>query len=292
MPVTNAQLQTQTAQLQAQMESFQKSISDSITEFQKTSEANQNKIVENIEGINKRLLDVETKVEEIEEAHDALIATVEENKVSSSNEIKVLVERIAVLENKVATLEQLPGRVKKLSEVCEERTNRQLRETLVFRNVPETVENESYGQTKELLAQLISENCDLEFDDVIREIKRAHRESNRRNGEEHYRKGKRHIFAAFHSWDLCQKIIETFRLKCIRNPEFIIAADQKYGPLTTRRRSLALKTRKELKQNGVIAGGYIDFPAKLMVNYDGQVDNDRKKVYRLHTNFSSYDFDE
>jgi hypothetical protein len=36
-----------------------------------------------------------------------------------------------------------------------------------------------------------------------------------------------------------------------------------------------------------ILGGYIDFPAKLMV-YEGNLDGNGKKKYRLHINFSSH----
>ena len=181
--------------------------------------------------------------------------------------------------------------MKNLTELCEERTNRQLRETLVYRNVPEVKDDESYADTKDLLAKLISDNCEnISYEEAYGEIKRPHRETKRRNNENHYRAGKRLIFAAFHSWDLCLQIIETFRSKCIRNRDFVIAAEQKYGPLTSRRRSLALQKRKELKDNGVISSGYINFPAKLMVNITGQVDNlGFKKIYRLHTDYSKHE---
>lgn len=50
---------------------------------------------------------------------------------------------------------------------------------------------------------------------------------------------------------------------------------------------MALDLRKELKDNGQIISGYIDFPAKLMVN-NGEVDshNPNRKIYKLHKNFS------
>ena len=203
-----------------------------------------------------------------------------------ADEIQLLRGRITELEETITTLQQIPAKVDDLAELCEDRTNRQLRETLVFRNVPEEKDDETYADTKDVVAQLIADHCGIDFDEVRGEIKRAHRETNRRNGEEHYRRGKRLIFAAFHSWDLCRTVIETFKQKCIRNVDFNIAADQKYGPLTSRRRSMALKKRKEMKESGEITGGYLEFPAKLFVT-NGQVING-KKVYRLHTNFSRY----
>ena len=278
--VSNAQLQLQLT-----------TIAESIADFKTTSEANKVELIDKIDSLANRIAVVETKIEQNAEANADLSRKVDENKASATNEIQILVTRIAALEAKVATLEVLPEKVKKLTEVCEERTNRQLRETLVFRNVPENGPEETYAQTKDLLANLISEHCNLSYDDVYQEIKRAHRESKRRDGENHYRQGKRLIFVALHSWDLCRTIIETFRLKCVRNADFNIAAEQKYGPLTTRRRSLALKKRKELKENGEITGGYVDFPARLMVNINGQVNTEGKKLYRLHTNFSNYELE-
>ena len=95
------------------------------------------------------------------------------------------------------------------------------------------------------------------------------------------------MYAAFHSWELCQTIIESFRERCIADHDST-SADQKYGPKTNRRRKLEFDLRKRLKQDGTITSGFVDFLAKLMVNYPGEMIG-RKKVYRLHTNFSNQD---
>lgn len=261
-------------------------LSQQLEAFQKFVEQQFREQFEKFEGFNTRLTTVETKITEISTAHDALDKIVDDNKVTVADEIQLLRGRITELEETITTMQQIPAKVDDLAELCEDRTNRQLRETLVFRNVPEEKDDETYADTKDVVAQLIADHCGIDFDEVRGEIKRAHRETNRRNGEEHYRRGKRLIFAAFHSWDLCQTVIETFKQKCIRNVDFNIAADQKYGPLTSRRRSMALKKRKEMKESGEITGGYLEFPAKLFVT-NGQVNNG-KKVYRLHTNFSRY----
>ena len=82
-------------------------------------------------------------------------------------------------------------------------------------------------------------------------------------------------------------MIEVFKEKCIKDPTFSISADQKYGRRTSKRRQLALKLRKDLKAAGTITSGFVNFPAKLMVNYPGEMRGPRK-VYRLHTNFSKH----
>ena len=77
-------------------------------------------------------------------------------------------------------------------------------------------------------------HCDnISYDYAYENIKHVHRES-----PKDYRKGKRHIFAAFHWWDLCQEIQEKLKWKCIQEPEFKICADRKYGPRTMKGRNL------------------------------------------------------
>ena len=161
---------------------------------------------------------------------------------------------------------------------------------MVFKNVKEELPNESYAQTKEVLAKLVSDTCDIPYDDVFSEIKRAHRESIRMK-KDPKRKNGRHIYAAFHSWDLCQQIIDSFKKENIKNATFTLYAEQKYGPLTTQRRNLALQKRKALKLEKAIISGYVAFPAKLMV-HTGRTNSDGKKVYSLHTDFSNHEIEE
>ena len=54
-----------------------------------------------------------------------------------------------------------------------------------------------------------------------------------------------------------------------------------YGKITTARRNLALKLRKELKEKGQIVSGYIVFPAKLLVKK-----NTNDKQWHVQKDFS------
>ena len=253
-------------------------ISNGITDLKQLVESNKNELCGKIDAVAKRIDNIEK--------------TVETNKERTDSAITALNQRIVKLEDKVLELELLPAKVKKLEENIEERTNRQLRETLIIKNVTEIKNDESYADTKKILADIISRNCGIPVEDVLPEIKRAHRESPKRYSDNRVdRTGKRHIYAAFHSWDLTQKIINDFRMKNIRDSSFQIYAEQKYGPLTTRRRNLALLKRKELKGNGTITAGYVAFPAKLMINTGNAVDAEGKKIYKLHTNFSNHDLE-
>ena len=171
----------------------------------------------------------------------------------------------------------------KLKEELENRTNRQLRRTLIFKNIPESKDDESYQEVKTLLAETISSCTDIPKQEALDGIERAHREAKREGGS---RQGRRRIFAAFLNWELPQKILNGFKKRCIDDRAFDIYVDQMYGPLTSLRRNLAFQERKSLKDKGTIVSGYVDFPARLMVNFPGEVDRYGKKVYKLHTNFS------
>ena len=74
--------------------------------------------------------------------------------------------------------------------------------------------------------------------------------------------------------------------ECIEDVNFNIAADQKYGPLTSKRRQMAFQLRRQLLDAGHISSGFVDFPAKLMVNVPGERRPDGKKLYKQHKNFS------
>ena len=148
--VTNAQLSQQLTELTT-------FVGTSIKDLKDQSDLNKTELLEKISGINDRLLAVETQVDKSEEKYSALTRQVDENKQHATDEKDRLAARILVLENKLAVLDNLPVRVDKLNEVCEERTNRQLRETLVFRNVPESKDDETYAETKQYLAEMISE---------------------------------------------------------------------------------------------------------------------------------------
>ena len=284
------------AQLKDQLDAFITRIDQSMKENHEEISRKIDVLHVRLDGFDRRVKKLEDDFQQSDTRLGNLGAQVETIDEQLKQKLVTLTEKVASLEKQLEALKDMPTDVKQLAENIEDRTNRQLRETLVFKNIPEEGE-EDYKDTKELLATTISEHCDgVSYDFALSQIKRAHRESgHRRNGQdEHPREGKRLIYAAFHSWDLCQQIIETFREKCIQDRDFVIAADQKYGPKTSKRRQLAFQLRKQLKDSGEITSGFVEFPAKLMVNRPGEtIDNGRnggrKKVYRLHTNFSRHD---
>ena len=77
------------------------------------------------------------------------------------------------------------------------------------------------------------------------------------------------------------KVIDNFRNQNIAK-KTTVTADYKYGPLTSKRRSLAMLERKKLKDNNEIVSGYVAFPARLMV----KTSNREGSKYKLHKDFS------
>ena len=154
------------------------------------------------------------------------------------------------------TDQDLQVRVKALAKQMEDRTNRQLRQTMVLRNLKEDADEKTWDDTRDLVANKITELIGVEFEEAKRLINRCHR-----GGDPKYYKAEkriRPIYIAFMRWDTCEKLLHEAR------KQNVFSLDYKYAPRTTVRRNNALKLRRELKTNGDIVSGYVKFPAVLM----------------------------
>jgi len=163
-----------------------------------------------------------------------------------------------------------------IEERIEERTNRQMRKTLVFRGIAEHADEKTWQDTDNLLAKTLADVCDdFTHDEAGDLIDRCHRQGD----PKYYRDAARTrpVVAAMMCWKDCEHIIRSFR-----NSNTGIRVDYKYGPRTTRRRNMALQHRMELKKKGELDQGYVKYPAKLM----GRKRND--KEYKLIKDFSKH----
>ena len=150
----------------------------------------------------------------------------------------------------------LAAKVKELEKKVEDRTNRQLRKTMIFRNIKETEEEKTWEDTTDIVAGKISSLLDIDLEDAEYMIDRCHR-----GGDPKFYKRKnriRPIYIAFLRWPDCEQIIKAAR----GQNEFHV--DYKFGPLTTARRNEALKLRKEMKKDGKLTKAFVRFPAVLM----------------------------
>ena len=192
------------------------------------------------------------------------------SKVISTNEKlqsenKTLEARISIVEKfqhkTVESFQQLEAKV-------EDRTNRQLRQTIVIKGLPEKP-NEKWADTRNILAKYIAKAYKMEFKTAYGLFERVHRGGG--NGFEERKRGKRDIYALCSHWDdselLVWKSYEVNRTKPKKDKVFI---EYKYGPLTTLRRGEALKKRKEVLEQKLYRNAYVKFPAILMGRKDGE----------------------
>ena len=164
------------------------------------------------EVINKHL---NPTIEQLQASLDAV------SKVAN-NALKLVekqAKEILSLKQEIDKLKDVPSHINQLEERIEERTNRQLRKTLVFRGIPEK-SDETWEDTRNLLAKSIhetlqkneDETSSIDMDDALAMVERAHRSA----PNPHYKgDAPRPIFAAMSWWPDCETIIETFRKKNI-----------------------------------------------------------------------------
>ena len=152
------------AQLQANIEDLKSLILTSVEEIKFANSETKadltvkiNQLSEKFDGVNHKLAKQEERQEKTENLVGELGAKLNNTNDRLKVELKTITDRILKIEDKVGPLENLPKMVQEMQETIEERTNRQLRETLIFKNIPEEPK-ETWEKTKALLATNISGN--------------------------------------------------------------------------------------------------------------------------------------
>ena len=120
---------------------------------------------------------------------------------------------------------------------------------------------ETWEQCKTKVATSIENLLNTSNADAYEMLERVHRSAPNPN---YKGSAPRPIFAALYCWPDAERLVEESRKSNISG-ESTTSFDYKYGPLTTKRRQLAFKERKLLKDNGTIVSGYIAYPARLFV---------------------------
>ena len=119
--------------------------------------------------MDKKLTVLDVKINSLESAI-ASNTDVITKIVSDMNDLKVtndkLASEIETLKNENHNLKQSttnPEKLRELEERVEERTNRSLRQTMVFKGIPE-VANEKWSDTTNILAKKIADCCDISYE--------------------------------------------------------------------------------------------------------------------------------
>ena len=261
--------------------------SDKVAQLESVIKRYNKQLENNLKGYLKaEILSLKTEIMNLQHENEVLKTENENYKKQSDinkKNTEMMKEEFTNFRTKISKMEESHAKV---VEYCEERTNRQLRKTIVFKGIPEKPPGENgrneerWEETAELLAQHIADICEDTSISVAKDmVERCHRSkpSPRYKGD---KSGPRPIIAAFLDWRDSESVKEQFRLNNI-NTDSVISCEQKYGPRTTVRRNMALKERRRLKLAGEISSGYVKFPAILMVK------NSNDTNYRKMKDFSN-----
>ena len=231
------------------------------------------------------------------------ISSLEETAIKNQQEIELQANKITVLESTNmelrSSIDDLSSKLENLvsgelqshqpsdfkqqlnevEERLEERTNRQLRQTIIIKGIKE-LDNETWEDTKDLVSNQIAKNLGISTRVADDMLNRVHRGKHSENPLDHNKP--RPIYALLHKWHDCEEILEVFRTLNI-NRKSSVRAEYMFGPKTTIRRNMALFERKQLKESGKIISGYISYPARLLGKYPGS------NKYVLVKDFSNHE---
>ena len=215
-------------QLQAALEAALKTQKDEIVKV----------FTKEFNSFKKELKSLSTKIDKIEcIADDALQHSNVNNGmiIKLQTDIEDLTTRVNSLkkENGMLNVSSTASEItiKSLETKVEDSVNRHLRKTLVVKGIKESP-RETWTMTEQLLASTISEASDGKVTDeeAARMIERAHRSAPNRE-----KKGRRDIYVKLYDWKDAEYIKKIFTHINIKDKQFRIYCEQKYGPLTTAR---------------------------------------------------------
>ena len=168
-------------------ELFEKNYKKIVNEFNKTIES----LKSQLDEVESRATNAEKKIKLLETENQKL----KEALNSTSNTANTNANAINALEERI-----------------EDRTNRQLRKTMVFRGVPEENDNETWDDTKSLLAAEIAKVLNYEESEAVEMLERVHRAA----PNPHYKgSAPRPIFSAFNYWRTQWKLLTSSENKTL-----------------------------------------------------------------------------
>ena len=202
---------------------------------------------------SSQLVNVTSRITELENANKTLVSEVSElNKTQSTQAIQITV----------------------LQQRLEDQTCRNSRNSLIIRGVEEDDDEKSWDDTRRVLCNALSRYVKVSSQDLSRMIERVHRGKKKNNSNNEH---PRVIHARLFDWNDVE-MIKKRMWKDGKNSNIFI--EQRFGPDTQFRQNEAKKLRKELKANGTIGAGFVQYPARLMVKTDPRDKNEKYKLFR------------
>ena len=201
-------------------------------------------------------------------------------KLASQEPTTLSNEFIKRLETVESNLHHQKSKTSLLEASHDDQTNRNMRTTLVIRNLPEDTDK-TMNKTTKILAKFLA-NIDIDENNTIgtygKQIERAHLSNpTPTNDESSNHDGPRPIFVRFQSWkdsEKCKRLIVNYN-KSINeinnNPSNTkIYVDQLYSKPVQLRRKKAFEERKKLRENQKDTPMFVKDPADLMIKVNGK----------------------
>lgn len=203
-----------------------------------------------LQAINTSLSKITSDIAELKIAYTNIKSTVQKN-TDDINEIR------QQLLNLTSDNKTFSEDIIKLSAALDDQVNRNLRKTLIFKNIPINTNKskESWSDTKLTIADTIAKAANIDPKNAHDMIERCHRGKVNENSTK-----SSHIFVKFHKWADSEHTKNIFFMS--KNN---IRVEQMYSPSLTRRRNEAMKERRRLIENKSIVSGYLEYPALLKV---------------------------
>ena len=187
-----------------------------------------------LEPIRQDIFDLKQEIDEKEAVISDLKSELESVKLQNQDLVTGQNSLIARLEKLESFQSSATKSFLQLEEKTEERTNRQLRQTIVVKGLPEK-KKESWADTRNALAKHVAKAYNMDFPKAYQMFERVHQGGGDGFGEK--KKGKRDIFALCTHWDDSEKLVLGSNKAHKAMPKKDrISFDYKYGPLTNARR--------------------------------------------------------
>ena len=180
---------------------------------------------------DEQLIDMIKDIEQ--KANSARSLATSSSKVFAENTERISSQQFGY-QSLVERIEALETKNKELTDELEDSKNSSMRKTLVFRNIRQTQQRESWYQTKQTLAnEILNVMPELDKDYIISKIERAHKVKGHNNYGTILQ-----VIAKYSDWTFSEQVKSSFiRAANDKKDETPIIVSQMYSAALTKRRN-------------------------------------------------------
>ena len=260
----------------------------------KTSNQTLKELKDAIEQINENIIEMKTtikqnhqevisKIEKVEKKTEEALILAKQNETEINNINKDYNEfkkhcNPDLINNLTDHINKLEAQVRGTLMEIDDLRNRSMRNTLIFRNLPEE-NNETWEDTCGLLGSYIYSKLNLPYDQdtIDSQISRAHRGSEEKKSrnvveDSNPRQGPKPVFAQFVNWRFAEEV-KAGIIKLNAQKRTNVTVNNMYSKELTARKNEALKRRREMIKNNKNIHVRLDYPAMLKSKKKGTREN-------------------